>query len=246
MNIALIGYGKMGKEIERLAPDRGVTVKRVFTEKGNDRGKALTKQSLKDIDVCIEFSTPEAAPWNIRAVAESGKNIVVGTTGWHNQAKELEAFVRLKKTGCLYSSNFSLGMNIFLQLAAAATKMFDKFEEYDVAIGEFHHRDKPDSPSGTALSIGQTILQNSRRKKELLLGTPQKAIAKDRLQVTSTRIGAAVGKHTVLFDSEADSIEFIHTAKNRSGFALGSLVAAEWLKGNKGWYTMKDVLNSKA
>ncbi len=246
MNVALIGHGKMGKELERLAPGRGITVKRIFTEKGNERGKALTRQSLKDVDVCIDFSTPEVAPWNIKAAAECGKNIVEGTTGWYNQVKELETLVKAKKIGCLYSANFSLGMNIFLQLAGTASKMFDKFEEYDVAIGEVHHRDKPDSPSGTALSIGQTILQNSRKKKELLFGTPQKAIAKDRLQVVSTRIGAAVGKHTVLFDSDADCIELVHTAKNRSGFALGALVAAEWLNGKKGWYTMKDVMSSQS
>jgi len=244
MNIALIGYGKMGKEIERIAADRNITVKRIFTEADNQQGKGLTKQSLKDVDVCIDFSTPEAAPANIAAAAACGRNIVVGTTGWYGRMKELESLVRSKRIGLLHSPNFSLGMNVFFQLVNAASKQFDKFEEYDVAIAETHHRGKADSPSGTALSLGQMVLQSFHRKKELLLETSHKQIAKDQLHVTSTRIGMTVGKHTVLFDAEADCIELVHTAKNRSGFALGALVAAQWLKGKKGWYTMKDFMNS--
>jgi 4-hydroxy-tetrahydrodipicolinate reductase len=244
VNIALIGYGKMGKELERIAGERKIAVKRIFTDKENANGKALTKASLKDVDVCIDFSSPEAAPANIRAAAECGKNIVVGTTGWYDRMKELETLIREKKTGLLYSPNFSLGMNVFFHLVTAACKHLDKFEEYDVAIAETHHRGKADSPSGTALSLGQAVLRDYHRKKELLLETSHKQIRKDQLHVSSTRVGTVVGRHSVLFDSEADSIEVIHTAKNRSGFALGALVAAEWLKGKKGWYTMKDVINT--
>lgn len=244
MNIALIGYGKMGKEIERIAADRKITVKRIFTGADNADGKGLTKQSLKDVDVCIDFSTPKSAPSNIRAAAECGRNIVVGTTGWYDQLKEIESLVHSKKIGLLYSPNFSLGMNVFFQLVNAASKQFDKFEEYDVAIGETHHRGKADSPSGTALSLGQIVLQNSRRKKEMLLERSRKQIGKDHLHITSTRLGTVVGRHNVLFDSEADCIELVHTAKNRSGFALGALVGAGWLKGKKGCYTMKDVMSS--
>ena len=244
MNIALIGYGKMGREIERLAGERKITVKRIFDIADNPGGTGLTKKSLKGVDVCIDFSTPAAALTNINAVAECGVNIVVGTTGWYGKLKQVEALVRAKKIGLLYSPNFSLGMNVFLELVKVASTRIDKLKEYDVAIAETHHRGKIDSPSGTAMLIGQAILSHVNRKKQLFLETSHDQIPKESLHITSTRVGTVVGKHEVLFDSEADTIELVHTAKNRSGFALGALVGAEWLKGKKGCYTMRDVINS--
>jgi 4-hydroxy-tetrahydrodipicolinate reductase len=244
MNIAIIGYGKMGKELERLAPERKIIVKQIFTDKNNVGGIGLTTQSLKDVDVCIDFSTPTAVIDNIEAVITSGKNIVVGTTGWYDKLEEIKKLVKEKKVGLLYSPNFSLGMNIFCQIVSSAAHLFNKFDPYDVAINETHHTGKADSPSGTALNLGQTILQHIRRKKEILHETAHKQIKPEQLHITSTRIGNVVGVHEVHFDSEADSIELVHTAKNRQGFALGALIAAEWLKGKKGVYTMKDVLSS--
>ncbi|HEY6192395.1 MAG TPA: 4-hydroxy-tetrahydrodipicolinate reductase [Bacteroidota bacterium] len=244
MNIALLGYGKMGREIERLARERKITVKKIFDVAENPDGKGLTKQSLKGVDVCIDFSTPDAALTNIKAVADCGVNIVVGTTGWYGKLKQVEALVRAKKIGLLYSPNFSIGMNVFIGLVVEASARFDKIKEYDVAIAETHHKGKVDSPSGTALIIGEAILSQINRKKKLLLETSHDQIPKESLHVTSTRVGSVVGTHEVLFDSEADSIELVHTAKNRSGFALGALVGAEWLKGKKGCFTMRDVINS--
>jgi 4-hydroxy-tetrahydrodipicolinate reductase len=244
VNIALIGYGKMGKEIERLAAERKIKVKRIFEIDENAGGKALTKQSLKGVDVCIDFSTPDAALPNIRAAANCGVNIVVGTTGWYGKLVQVEALVRSKEIGLLYSPNFSLGMNIFFEVVVAASGKIDKYNEYDVAIAETHHKGKADSPSGTALLIAEIIRTHIHRKKKLLSETSHGQIAKDQLHISSTRVGTVVGKHNVLFDSEADSIELVHTAKNRTGFALGALVGAEWLKGRKGFYTMRDVINA--
>lgn len=244
MNIGIIGYGKMGNEIERIAALRKITVKKVFTDENNMDGLGLTKQSLRDIDVCIDFTAPTAVIGNIEAVAACGKNIVVGTTGWYDKLDEVKKLVRAQKIGLLYSPNFSLGMNIFYQVLSSAAHVFEKFDFYDVAISETHHHGKADSPSGTALALGQIVLQHIRRKKEMVHETVHKTIKPEQLHVTSTRVGNVVGIHRVLFDSEGDSIELMHTAKNRSGFALGALIAAEWLRGKKGVFMMKDVLAS--
>jgi 4-hydroxy-tetrahydrodipicolinate reductase len=175
-------------------------------------------------------------------VAACGKNIVVGTTGWYDQVEHVKEVVKEEKIGFLYAPNFSLGVNLFSHLVMDAAHLFEKHHEYDVAISEVHHRGKVDSPSGTALSLASLVMQSFRRKTEILTGSPHREVKRHEFHVTSTRVGAVSGKHTVLFDSEADTIELIHTAKNRRGFALGAIVAAEWLKGKKGFYTMRDVI----
>ena len=244
MNIALIGYGKMGKEIERIARERKITVKQIFTIENNIGAIGLTRRSLAEVDVCIDFSIPTAVMENFKAVTDCGKSIVIGTTGWYDKLKEAEKIVKEKKVGLLYSANFSLGMNIFYHILTVSSHIFDKYDCYDVALNEIHHKGKADSPSGTALALGQIILHHVRRKKSVLSETSHKEIKPEQLHVTSTRVGNVVGRHSVIFDSEADSVEIVHTAKNRAGFALGALMAAEWLKGKKGVYTMKDVITS--
>ncbi|HZY10127.1 MAG TPA: 4-hydroxy-tetrahydrodipicolinate reductase [Bacteroidota bacterium] len=244
MNIALIGYGKMGKEIEKVGAERKVIIKHVFDSKNNHNGIGLTKQSLKDVDVCLDFSNPRITLDIVKAVAEAGKNIVIGTTGWYDKLKDIEKIVRSHKIGFLYSPNFSLGINIFYQIVTASAHYINKFNVYDVAIHEMHHRGKADSPSGTALALGQIILQHIHNKKEMLNETAHKQIQPEQVHVTSTRIGNVVGTHQVMFDSDADCIELTHRAKNRSGFAYGALIAAEWLCDKKGFFTMKDVLTS--
>jgi len=244
MNIALIGYGKMGKEIELVAANRNVSIKQIFTLENNSQGSGITKQSLKNVDVCIDFSSPTAVVDNIEAVAGCGKNIVVGTTGWYDQLEEIKKLAKTKRIGLLYSSNFSIGMNIFYQVVTSAAHLVDKFDCYDAAISEMHHKGKADSPSGTALTLGQIMLQQLHRKKEVMHESPHGTLKPEQLHITSTRIGHVVGTHRVVFDSQADCIELVHTAKSRSGFALGALLAAEWLNGKKGFFTMKDVLIS--
>lgn len=242
MNLALIGYGKMGKEVELVAKEKGIKIISILTEENNTGGLGITPDSLKHVDVCIDFSTPGSVVDNIEAVAECGKNMVVGTTGWHDRLDQVRKLVKEKKIGLLYASNFSLGLNVFSQLVMDASRLFERYSEYDVSIHEVHHKGKTDSPSGTALSLGSTILQSLKRKTEILHETSHGQILPHQLHITSTRVGHVTGTHTVLFDSEYDSVELVHRAKGRRGFALGAIVAAEWLKGKKGFYTMRDVI----
>lgn len=242
MNLALIGYGRMGKEVELVAKEKGIKIVSIFTEENNTGGLGLTPDSLKHVDVCIDFSTPGSVVDNIEAVADCGKNIIVGTTGWYDKLDQIRKLVKEKKIGMLYASNFSLGLNVFSQLVMDASRMFEKHSEYDVSVHEAHHSGKTDSPSGTALSLGQIILQSLKRKTEILHETSHGQIKPHQLHIASTRVGHVTGTHTVLFDSECDSIELVHRAKGRRGFALGAVVAAEWLKGRKGFFTMRDVI----
>ena len=181
---------------------------------------------------------------SIEAVINSGKDIVVGTTGWYDKLEDVKKLVKKNNVGLLYCPNFSLGVNLFYQIINTASHIFNKFDDYDMMISEIHHKNKVDSPSGTALSLAQLIVQNVKRKKEILKDTSKEKIKPEQLHVTSTRVGSVIGQHSVMFDSDADSIEITHTAKNRRGFALGALLAAEWIIGKKGVYTMKDVMSS--
>ncbi len=238
MNIALIGYGKMGHEIEQVALEREVSIKRIFKSKDN----SLSKQALKSVDVCIDFSSPASTYDIIKAVANSGRNIVVGTTGWYNRLDDVAKIVKARKIGLLYSANFSVGMHIFKRVVSTAAGYFNTLDEYDVAIHEIHHRAKKDSPSGSALALGRVIMERIARKKELSAETSHGMIDPRILHITSGRIGHVVGTHEVHFDSAADSIELVHRAKNRRGFAIGALLAAAWLKDKKGVFTFDDVI----
>ena len=188
MKIALIGYGKMGKEVERVAAGRGITVGPIFSRAKNIHAKGLTKAALKGVDVCVDFSTATASLDNIEAVARAGTNIVVGTTGWYDKLPDVKKLVAAKNIGLLYAPNFSLGMNVFARLVANASQYFDSFDMYDVAVHEIHHRLKADSPSGTALMLGQMILKEMKRKKELLPDASRGAIKGRQMHITSTRV----------------------------------------------------------
>jgi 4-hydroxy-tetrahydrodipicolinate reductase len=234
MKIALIGFGKMGHEIDAVAREQGETIAKVF-----EIDSPVRPQDLAEVDVCIDFSTPDSVLPNIRCAVEARKDIVIGTTGWDQHLPEIRNTV--KDSGLLYSSNFSLGMNIFFRIAAGAAELMNNCSEYDPYIDEIHHRQKPDSPSGTALTLGHILLERINRKKGILAKPSEGKIPPDMLHVSSVRAGTVTGTHTVGFDSEADLIELRHTAKNRRGFALGALTAARWLRGRKGVYTMDDV-----
>jgi 4-hydroxy-tetrahydrodipicolinate reductase len=244
MNVAIIGYGKMAKEVEQVANEKKIKIAKIFKEEENYDALALTKQNLKNIDVCIDFTTPAAVISNIEAVVNSGKDIVIGTTGWYDKLEDIKKLVKKNNVGLLYCPNFSLGVNLLYQIINTASHIFNKFDEYDMMVSEIHHKNKVDSPSGTALSLAQLILQNVKRKKEILKDTSKAKIKPEQLHVTSTRVGSVIGQHSVMFDSDADTIEISHTAKNRRGFALGALLAADWIIGKKGVYTMKDVMAS--
>lgn len=233
----------MGKEIERIARGKHIDIGPVFTSRNNRGALGLTKESLRGADVCIDFSAPSVVLKNIAAVARARKNIVVGTTGWHDSLPAVKRIVSAHKTGLLYSPNFSVGVHLFMRIVAAATEVLDGIRLYDAAIHEVHHRKKADSPSGTALAVGELVLRKMKTKKEIVTGVPPSRLRNDQLLISSSRVGDVAGTHTVLLDSEADSIELTHRAKNRSGFAWGALLAAEWLQGKRGVFTMNDVLS---
>ena len=236
MRIAIVGYGKMGKEIERLAIERGWSIDlRVDIDT-----PPVTKVQRENVDVVIHYAYAKDIVNDLTPWAEAHKPIVVGTTGWQNQLQNIEALVIKNKIGLIYSSNFSLGVNIFFHLVKTTAQMMDKFEDYDAFIQEIHHKNKIDSPSGTALTMGRIVLEHLRRKKELLTETSHNKILPEQLHVSSSRSGTVVGTHTLAFDSAADMIELKHTAKNRSGMALGTLFAAEWIREKKGLFTMDD------
>jgi 4-hydroxy-tetrahydrodipicolinate reductase len=237
MKIALIGYGKMGREIERCAKEKGITVSAVF-----DENKPVTVKDIRDADVCVDFSIPSAVIENIRIYGDAGKNAVVGTTGWSEHVEEIKHMVTMAGIGLIYASNFSLGVNVFMKIIEYASERMNEFSDYDAFVHEAHHSQKLDSPSGTALSIARIMLEKIDRKNEILSDTSKVKINPNQLHVTSSRSGSVPGTHTVGFDSLADTIEIIHTARNRSGFALGALYAAEWIQRKKGVFTMTDVL----
>jgi len=237
MNIILIGYGKMGKEIDRLATERGYHVVGRLTS-----SSTFKESEVQHSDVAIHFAKPESVLPHVQRWATSGKNIVVGTTGWHSDLEKVKTIVAQTKIGLVYASNFSVGVNIFFRLLKETARLINNFAEYDVYVHEAHHKDKVDSPSGTALTAATILLEQIQRKKTILSDPPQGKIKPDQLQITSTRAGAIVGTHTITFDSLADSIELKHTAKNRTGFALGALLAAEWIRDKHGLFTMEDVL----
>lgn len=237
LRIALVGYGAMGHEIESHAAGRGFDVSARI-----DSQTPVSSLEKERFDVAIEFTRPAAALENIRALVEMGKPVVVGTTGWLESLGEVERLVREHKGRVLYGSNFSIGVNLFFSIVRHAAALFNDEALYDIAIHEIHHTRKADSPSGTARSLAHIVLEEIERKTCLLTETSHGPIPPDALHITSQRLGATTGTHSVIVDSEADTIEIIHRAKNRSGFALGALLGAEWLSAQpSGLYRFEDL-----
>ncbi len=243
MNIAIIGYGKMGHEIENAARARGINVVSIIDP--NDKNAAhreIGAESMKNVDVCIDFSSPNAVMNNIRQIAKYKKNIVIGTTGWHDKIDEAKKIVKNSNIGMIYSSNFSIGVNVFFRIIEDAAKIFNKLEAYDVYGYEMHHNNKIDSPSGTAKTIGEILIKNIKRKNKLLFEKIDRKINPNELHFASVRAGSIPGTHVVGFDSSADTIELKHTARNREGFAMGAIMAAQWIKNKKGFFDIKNMM----
>lgn len=245
MRIALIGYGKMGKEVEKAAKMRGIEIVAIIdpnAEPKSGRFREITAAALMNADVAIDFTTPAAVAENIRKASGLGKNMVVATTGWHDKLEEARHIVQSTGTGLIYSSNFSIGVNVYFRIIEEAAKLFNKVDAYDVYGFEEHHNQKVDSPSGTAKTAADILLRNIERKKKAVYDKLDRKIEPDELHFASIRAGSIPGTHAVGFDSEADTIELKHTARNRSGFAAGALMAAEWIQGKRGFYTMNDFM----
>lgn len=238
MNIALLGYGAMGKEIERIALERGHTITGRF-----DITTPATPQTIV-ADVAIDFSAAGAVVENATLCAESGVNLVIGTTGWNAQKEEVEKVATNAGIGVVYGSNFSVGMQLFFRIVGKAAHLVNGTPDYDILMHELHHKRKADSPSGTALSLADIILQNVTRKEHVQPETQHGRINQNALHVSSTRGGEIAGTHTVYLDSLADTIELTHRAKNRSGFALGAVIAAEWVTDKKGFHDFTDIFES--
>jgi len=234
MKIALLGYGKMGHVIERIALERGheIVLK---------KDEFNTYDGLSSADVAIDFSVPSAAVSNISSCFHANVPVVSGTTGWLEHYDEMIALCKEKNGGFISSSNFSLGVNLFFEFNEYLAKIMAPFDHYKVDMEEIHHDQKLDAPSGTAISLADGIIKNSNYNNWTLDAPKEKEI-----HIEAVRVGTVPGTHTVTYNSEVDSIEIKHTAHNREGFALGAVIAAEWLAGKHGIFTMKDVLNLNA
>ena len=231
MKIALLGYGKMGKVIEKIALSRGHQIVLRKTSSSSFEG-------LKNADVAIDFSIPDAAVGNIMTCFDTNVPVICGTTGWLSQYEEMVTLCKSKNGAMIYGSNFSLGVNLFFEMNTYLAKLMSKFDQYKVRMEEIHHTQKLDSPSGTAITLANDIIQQSHYTNWVL----QNANANEVL-IDAQRIENVPGTHAVIYDSEIDSIEIKHTAHNREGFALGAVIAAEWIIGKKGIFSMKDVLD---
>ena len=206
--------------------------------------KKVDAKALKGIDVAIDFTHPSCALDNIEIVTEAGVNLVMGTTGWYDEMDRVRSIITDNNVGFFWASNFSIGVNMFFRMVQDAAAIVDKVKEYDVAGYEFHHNQKADSPSGTATSIAEILKKQVGRKKTIEYGQVDRQIKPSELHFSSLRIGSDPGTHGVLFDSPADTIEIKHTARSRDGFALGAVLAAEFLVGQKGFFEIENLMDS--
>jgi len=243
MNIAIIGYGGMGKEIERIALDKGITVSSIIdpVAKGATH-KEINKESLKGVDVAIDFTTPAVAVGNIKKVSSLKVNMVVGTTGWYDEVEEVKEIITKSKMGFVYGSNFSVGVHAYYRIVEAAAKIFNKIPDYDIWGHEMHHFRKADSPSGTAKSLAKILLGRIDRKKSVVYDKLDRKRNDDEIHFSSLRGGPVNFKHTIGFDSDADTISIEHAARHRGGYALGAVLAAQWINGKKGFFVVDDFI----
>ncbi len=231
MNLAIVGYGKMGRLIEQLAPEYGFDVKLRLDVNNNANFEGMNPDNFRGVDAAIEFSTPATAPENITRLARLGVNVVVGTTGWFDHLESVREIVNGGKIGLVWSANFSVGVNLFSQIVAEAAQLMARHSEYGAWAWEIHHATKKDAPSGTLLALVEKMKQSGYTRP---------------IDVSSSRAGAHPGTHEIGFDAGADTITIRHTARSREGFARGALLAARWLNGKKGVFDFRDIVNELA
>lgn len=240
MKIGLIGYGKMGKAIETIALDRGHEI--IFKA---DSTHPITSEIIATADVAIEFSQPSLAVEHIELAVQANTPIVVGTTGWNNQLKEIEKLVKDHNGALIHASNFSIGVNILFEINEKLAALLSRYPEYQASIEEIHHLQKLDAPSGTAITLANGILNNNDSYLSWVCGEGTiPHVNSNQLGVTAHRLPDVPGTHTIKYVSEVDTITISHEAHNRKGFALGAVIAAEWIFNKQGVFTMKDVLNN--
>jgi len=237
MNIALVGYGQMGKEIEKIAIDRGHQIALIVDK---DNPDDLNREKLANIDVAIEFSRPEIAVENYKKCFVNGVPVVSGTTGWLDKLPEVIQTCEENETAFFYASNYSLGVNLFFELNRKLASLMQPFDHYKVRMNEIHHTRKLDAPSGTAITLAEGIMSEMPRFQSW---KNEAAVSENELSITSERIGEVPGTHEVFYESDIDDITIKHEAHNRKGFAIGAVLAAEFLAAKKGFYGMNDLLN---
>ena len=226
--LAIVGYGKMGRLIEQLAPEYGFEVCERSNSRANAGGKALTREALSGVDVAVEFTTPDAAPQNLVRLAEAGIPVATGTTGWLARMPEVRTAVETHESGLVWSPNFSVGLNLFRQVVAEAAQLFATQEEYGAWGWEIHHAAKKEAPSGTLLALAEEMRRGGYTRP---------------MSFSSNRAGAVPGTHEIGFDSAADTITIRHAARSREGFARGALRAARWIVGKKGVFEFREILS---
>lgn len=236
--LAILGYGKMGKAVEESARKQGLEITEIF-----DIDTPIKPNGQYNFDIAIDFSTPNSVIENVKIVSEMGKDIVIGTTGWYDKLSVVETIINCNSRACVYASNFSIGMNIFFKIVERASALINNYSDFDVMINEIHHKNKIDHPSGTALSLADIVLENIDRKKQVVSEIPKgKAIKPEDLDVSYSRIGSQIGNHSIIIDSEVDTITLNHNAKSRTGFANGAVFAAKWLHGKTGLHSFIDIV----
>ncbi|MFO0321424.1 MAG: 4-hydroxy-tetrahydrodipicolinate reductase [Bacteroidota bacterium] len=235
MNIAILGYGKMGKEIELIALERK---HQIVLKVDRTNAHSFSKEELEKADVAIEFSTPNTVLQNINKCFEVQLPIVVGATGWYDHFEKIETACKEKNGSLFHATNFSLGVNLFMKLNDYLAELMNKYDSYQVEMEEIHHIHKLDKPSGTAITLAQQILKKIDRKKNWSITSKEN----DVLFIEDKREGEISGTHIIKYKSNIDDIEIMHKAHNRKGFALGAVIAAEFLKGKKGVYSMSDLI----
>ncbi len=236
MKIALFGYGKMGKKIASLAKERGDDVVAILGQRRE------SKDSIAEADVCIDFSHSTLVEKHLQMAIAAQKPFIIGTTGWDPIAPAVEKKVKQGGIGCLASANFSIGFHLFSQVVEEAARLFNAFDDYDVSGWEAHHRQKEDSPSGTAKCLTEILIANMDRKKNANYDRSESKIGDGELHFATLRCGSIPGSHHILFDSPIDTITLSHQARSRDGWALGALQAADWIQDKNGFFTMKDWL----
>lgn len=247
MKIAILGYGKMGRIIEKVAEDRN---HEIILKIGSSNQDELTTEALEKADVVIEFSTPDVVLHHIQECFKAKVPIVVGTTGWYEHLQAIENQCKETNNTLLYASNFSIGVNVFFHANRLLAKLMNNYPNYKVHTEEIHHTRKMDSPSGTAITIAEGIIEGLNNKQEWVntlnveyIDNLDKTIQNNQLLIASKRIEDVPGTHFIQYTSEVDCIELKHTALNRDGFAFGTVLAAEWVQGKKGFYSEKDMFD---
>lgn len=238
MRIVLVGYGKMGKAIEKLLPERGHELVGKATQKNT-----LTQEMIANADAAIDFSTPQSVLSNIDFLLQHHIPTIVGTTGWNDSYEKVKNLVEIKNGALVHASNFSIGVNLFFKLNEQFAKLMNNYSEYTPSITETHHIEKLDAPSGTAISLANDLIKNNDKFEDWFCPQSEKNVAKENnLKIEAVRKHEVKGLHRIEYRSEVDTITIEHEALSRDGFALGAIIAAEWLQNKKGIFTMKDVL----